>query len=79
MNYYNRNRRLSFNEYHNNLRGSKKLKIQINENKDFEMIKPINENNNSPIELRKLSTTSSSLEINYIFILILYHWPFAFY
>jgi hypothetical protein len=69
-------RRLSYNEYHNNLRGSKKLKIQINENKDFEMIKPINENNNSPIELRKLSTTSSSLEINYIFIINLI--PLAF-
>ena len=70
------NRRLSYNEYHNNLRGSKKLKIQINENKDFEMIKPINENNNSPIELRKLSTTSSSLEINYIVIISLI--PLAF-
>ena len=66
---YNPNRMLSYNEHHNNLRGNKKLKIQINANNDFEMTKSINENNNSPKELRKLSTTSSFLENNYIFII----------
>jgi hypothetical protein len=66
---YNPPRMLSYNEHHNNLRGNKKLKIQINANNDFEMTKSINENNNSPKELRKLSTTSSFLENNYIFII----------
>ena len=33
-------RMLSYNGYHNNLRGSKKLKIHINDNNDFEMTKP---------------------------------------
>ena len=68
MDNYNQNRRLSYNEYHNNLRGNKKLKIQIKENKDFEMIKPINDNNNSPKELRKLST--SPIFENYYILII---------
>lgn len=76
MNNNNPKRMLSYNVYHNNLRGSKKLKIQINSNNDFEIAKPINENNNSPKELRKLSTTSSILENNYIFIICLI--PLAF-
>ena len=68
---YNPNRSLSYNDHHSNLRGNKKLKIQINAIKDFEMTKPINENNNSPEELRKLSTTSSSLDNYYILIISL--------
>lgn len=64
-------RMLLYNGHHNNLRGSKKLKIHINTNNDFEMTKPINENNNPPKELRKLSTNSSILENQYIFLICL--------
>lgn len=70
-------RTLSNNKYYNNLRGSKKLKIQINEevntfnstlNKEFEISKFITENNKSQEALRKLSSTSSILENQYILI-----------
>jgi len=71
MNNNNKNRMLSYNEYHNNLRGSKKLKIQIKTNNEFETSKLINENNNSQKALRKLSTNSSILENQYIFLISL--------